>query len=1042
MTVQQLLQELGIDVKDGLNDEMIARNRDEYGTNYIEPPKGRSIWSILLGQTINAINLILIVVVIVCAVNKEWIDMGVVCGIIMLNIVIGFISEAKSESSLSALQTMTKGMCHVLRDGTPVAIPIDDVVVGDILILRNGDILAADARVIESSNLEVSEILLTGESVPVYKGTEALPLPTTVAGMDVRVSIADRSNMVFRSTTIVGGSGLAIVSSTGMNTKIGTLAKRIETSASGKTHFQKNMNIMMYILFAVAIVLSLLIFAIVKFDMSGEIIVYAASTAIALLPESLIMVTTIALALAMTRLARRKAVVRKMNVLTDLSALNVAISDKTQTLTIGRMVMKRFWLPNAPNYIYHVPGGYDDASCGGFGVEFDPTDTTNPITEQFQSTRLARAATRANTRSMSLYGTINPQSQAETSRIRAPSFNHNVMKVLTGTPEGEISKIQEIAEELALVAAMCNNTILQVDEENDRLVGVDAANPTEAALTVWTYKLNMPPHYFEDQYGWMKIGSHAFDSKVKRMSVGLYRHKTDEQGNIIAGEKDSIVLVKGAPEAILPLCNKSTVSVEEIMHKVNHLSSQGFRVLACATSNHLQLDDQDGMRLHEYDRALVEKENTFKFVGLCVVFDPPREESFVAVEKCKRAGITFVMATGDNPLTATNIARTLKILDENDGDDRIMTGPVIDAMSEEQLDALEQLPLCIGRCSPESKTKLVEAYRRRGGIVSVTGDGVNDCPALSAANCGFGMGIAGTELTKQTADIVLLDDNIATMVDAIEQGRAISASIGKFLTLLLVSNIAEVVVLLIGLVFRDKGGEVVFPLMALEILTINTITSSPPAIALTMDDPDHDTMDQPPAKPGAFFTKELVLDLIFYGLIVAALSFGSYLIVIFGFGNGDFGTHCNTKAGFDSCKLIWRARTTGFAVMYELLLVQAWMCRHQRKSLLDTFFPLNGVLIASFVLGTLFLLPIIYIPWVAKNLYKHGSISWEWAVVAVCILLHLLLGEGWKLWKRWMWGPKPNVFKRSEGKSPSAKKKNDVKKGYVTTEDGGVIELR
>jgi len=475
------------------------------------------------------------------------------------------------------------------------------------------------------------------------------------------------------------------------------------------------------------------------------------------------------------------------------------------------------------------------------------------------------------------------------------------------------------------------------------------------------------------------------------------------------------------------------------MHKVNHLAGQGFRVLACALSNHLELDDVDGKRLHEYDRALVEKEDTFKFVGLCVVYDPPREESFVAVQKCKRAGVTFVMATGDNPLTGTNIARRLKILEENDDDSRIMTGPVIDSMSEKQLDELEQLPLVIGRCSPESKVKLVEAYQRRGGVVSVTGDGVNDCPALSASNVGFAMGIAGTELTKQTGDIVLLDDNIATMIDAIEGGRHIAGAISKFLTLLLISNIAEVIILLIGLVFRDTLGEVVFPLMALQILTINLITSSPPAIALTMDEPDVDIMDEEPTKPGQFFSLEVIVDLITYGIIVAILTFVAYVLVLFAFGDGFLNTsHCNKPEGSLTCQLPWRARTTAFATLYELLLLQAYLCRHPRKSIFSQSIVSNPVLVAAFVLGTLFIFPCIYIPWVAKNLFKHGAISWEWAIVAIAMGIHLVLGETFKYIKRHFWGTKTNVW--NEGVRHT--KKRQPKKGYVTTEDGGVIELR
>lgn len=985
--------------------------------------------------------------------SNEWIDAGVVMFLIVANAILGFVQELKSVMSLAALQSMSSPVATVMRDGASMAVDINDIVVGDVVLLKQGDQVPADLRVAQALNLEVDEALLTGESVPIFKHTDPLPLPKQErADLIVSVALGDRSNMAFRQTTVVAGTGVGVVVAVGEATKVGQLSERLLSAGNPKTPLERKMAIFMYSVFGMAIILAIIIFGVTGFTFEHDTIVYASATGIAILPESLIAVVTVTLSLATSRMAARKAIVRKMGAVEILGNVTNICSDKTGTLTEGKMVVKRFW-PVGSKYIYHVTGGTMDAT-GGFGLEHDPTDPDAPPVEPGRrSSRAASRASRAGTRASraasgtgaasvgSIGGTVSGRpstATGESRRFRAPSYAHTVAKVSQGLPESDFSAVQKAAEELALVCAMCNNTQLQHDEEEDKLIGT--GNPTELALQVLAYKLQRSPYYFEEDEGWLKCGQWAFDSGVKCMSVGLVRDAELKEEDEASGREDGDnsleckVLLKGAPEAVLPKCPGA--NVDEVMAKVAHLAGQGYRVLACAARDDLRLADRDGARLHDIDRHLAE--SNMRFVGLVVVYDPPREESYVAVRKCKEAGVTFHMVTGDHHGTAEAIARKLGILEDHQGRDRVTTGPVFDAMTEEMIDLMEELPLVIARCSPESKVKMVEALHRRRRIVAMTGDGINDAPAIKIADVGACMGIAGTDVTKGAADIVLADDNIATLVNAVEEGRHVAASIRKFIVHLLTSNIAEVIVLMIGLALRDDNNEVVFPLSPLQILWVNMFTSTPPAIGLSLDEKNPALMQQPPDhRP--LFSLEVMTDQFIYGIILGGLTFGGYLVVIFGFGDGELGTHCNKTSGEHTCHLVWTARTTAFATLNTLLLFHGYVCRDPRQSVFARSWLSNKVLLWSLIVGFALLMPVIYIPGVARTLFRHAYISWEWVIVLVCIVLHLLLTDLYKFVKRQLYGE--NHWEADGGRASAGIKGGSRGARTVITEDGGRIEM-
>ncbi len=1006
--VGQVASGLKTHVKHGIPALEVEERRLQYGNNTIDPAKKKSVFLMLLQHLFNSITFILYLVFIITSVNSEWIDAGVVMFIILGNAALGFAQELKSENSIASLQRMNVGVATVIRDGTSMNISINDVVVGDLVMLKQGDHVPADMRVIEAINLEIDEALLTGESVPVFKNPEAIPVPLQDAsGLKVGIALGDRSNMAFRQTIVASGTGAGIVVAVGYQTKVGQLTSRLQTGGDEQTPLQRRMAYFMYILFAVAIGLAFVIFGITGWRFDKETAVYACATGIALLPEALIAVVTVTLALSVNRMSERKAIIRKMAAVEILGNVTDICSDKTGTLTEGKMVVKRVW-PGGDAPIFHVTGGPLDATAG-FGTEAEDIDMSAQSPSSAASTSVAVITSSNNSNVVD--GRVGANSIDNTHcRLRAPSYQHPVPKVVQGEQEADYSHVQGVCSELAMVCAMCNNTTLQLDPEDDKLVGT--GNPTEIALQVFSFKIGRSPFYWADQ-GYVKCGQWAFDSKVKCMSQGLVRdikvvadlpvvnegddsRSNEDEVKSPPTKREAYILCKGAPEAILPKC--LGVDVDRVMSKVDHLAKQGYRVLAAAIGTHLDLADEDGKRLHDYERSEVERD--LRFVGLAVVFDPPRAESYEAVKQCKEAGITFRMVTGDHHATGESIARRLKILENHDGSDRVITGPVLDAMTDEQIDAMPELPLVIARCSPESKVRMILALHRRKRIVAMTGDGMNDAPAIKIADVGACMGIAGVDVTKGAADMIIADDNIATLVHAVEEGRHVSASIRKFVVHLVTCNIAEVIILMAGLAFRDRDDNVVFPMTALEILWVNMLTSTPPAIGISLDPRDPENMRQPPDER-PLFCAELIVDSFALGLLMGALAFASYLLVMFEFGDGDFGRYCNHKnRGMDYCNLVWRARSTAFLTLNELLLIQGYVCRDLRRSTFSLPLFNNLVLFFSVIAGTLLALGTVYIPALAETLFKHAPITWEWAIIAVACIIYLILADVYKFAKR------------------------------------------
>ncbi|KAF9943603.1 Na+ ATPase, partial [Mortierella alpina] len=426
---------------------------------------------------------------------------------------------------------------------------------------------------------------------------------------------------------------------------------------------------------------------------------------------------------------------------------------------------------------------------------------------------------------------------------------------------------------------------------------------------------------------------------------------------------------------------------------------KGLRVLTLAYRKFEVLPGVD--LVHELSRE--EVESNMVFLGLVGIYDPPRAESRPAVLECYEAGIRVHMLTGDHPSTAAAIAKEVAIIPEDaplHNNPLVMTAAQFDAMSEEEIDRLVELPRVVARCSPNTKVKMIAALHRRNLFATMTGDGVNDSPSLKAANVGIAMGQSGSDVAKQASDIVLTDDNFATIVKAIAEGRRMFANIQKFVQHLMSANVAEIVVLIIGLAFKDKSTNAVFPMSPVQILFLNMITSSPPAMGLGLEPPSASNMREPPrsAKQG-LFSFEVVMDTFVYGLVMGGLSFAAFVIVVFGLNDGNLGMECNSHWS-ESCEGVFRARATAYTCMTFLILAHAVNCRALRESgwkikNLKTLKE-NRMLWMSIVIGALLVFPVLYIPGFNRKVFKHSPISYEWGLIAVALVVFIVFAEVYK----------------------------------------------
>ncbi|KAF9427459.1 Na+ ATPase [Podila epigama] len=740
---------------------------------------------------------------------------------------------------------------------------------------------------------------------------------------------------------------------------------------------------MAYCIFVAAIVLVIVVFAVHKFRYSNEIAIYAISVAISMIPQGLVAIVTLTMAFGVSRMAKAKAIVRRLSSLESLGAVTNICSDKTGTLTQSKMVAVRLWLPG--DGFYRVSG-----------TGFEPKGDIFHQGESFHPTQDEEKQV-----SIPLVHPYNPH------HAESNSSSSSFLRIIQAS-------------------SLCNMAELrrtQHPETHGEWTAI--GDPTEIALQVLAYKADMPKPDLIADHDFQLVAEFPFDSSVKRMSV-LYRAPTSDDDS--QGPKNEyLIFTKGATERVLACCthyrqgdieipfknDPSTLSIEQtgtdytsiIMQKVDALAEQGLRVLALSYRKFYP-PTKDMDLVHGLDRQQVESD--LVFLGLVGIYDPPRAESLPAVLKCYEAGIVVHMLTGDHPATAAAIAKEVAILPADTDvktSTMVMSADRFDSMSDAEIDALPELPRVVARCSPNTKVKMIAALHRRQLFVAMTGDGVNDSPSLKAANVGIAMGQSGSDVAKQAADIVLTDDNFATIVEAIAEGRRMFSNIQKFVQHLMSGNIATILVLVVALAVKDKQQDSVFPLSAAAILFMNLCYSSPPAIGLGLEPASATNMKVPPrsAKQG-LFSFEVLMDMFVYGIIMAFLSFVPFILVLFVFEDGQLGKQCNAGYSSSLCDGVFRARATCYTTLTLLILSHAINCRDIRDSgwqwrRLKTAHH-NITLWLSIVLGALILIPVIYVPGLNKNVFKHLGISYEWGLVFAALLIWLVFVETYKFVKR------------------------------------------
>lgn len=723
---------------------------------------------------------------------------------------------------------------------------------------------------------------------------------------------------------------------------------------------------------------------------------------------------------AVTVMRKANVVVRDLSALEALGGVTNICSDKTGTLTEGAMIVRQAWIPSSHIYTVHDSQNPSDPTRGR--VVYSRTSSNDEEKQQQQAADEASKDTKPQRdfdkeRSSAVLKFDVPDEKLNISPPRQPP-----------TPEPATNMTDQLRAFL-VASALCNLATVRFDQEEEKWQ--TTGEPTEIALQVFAHRFGHGKKSLEGQ-GWEQVAEFPFDSSIKRMSV-IYNAPDDESStSLTAGDsRNSIVFAKGAVERILDLCAFAGVGKDQqpmtdelketVLSQMNTLASQGQRVLAVAyrpwegrfTSKQTSSSsaDEDAKLRSAVERDLI-------LVGLAGIYDPPRRETKASIGECSQAGIKVHMLTGDHPETAKAIAkevgiipRNLSILPQNVAASVVVKATEFDRMTDAEIDALEELPLVIARCAPDTKTRMIEALRRRGAFMAMTGDGVNDAPSLSRADVGIAMG-SGSDVAKSAAKIVLTDDKFNSIVAAIREGRRMFDNIQKFVLHLLASNVGEVILLVAGLAFVDGMGFSVFPVSPLQIIWINMATSSFPAFGLGREAAAREVMRKPPQdKKRGVFTNQIIVDMIVYGLLMGACTLCTFCIVIYGANDGNLGTDCNTHYS-ESCKPVFRARAATFALLTWLILISAWEFKSLRRSMFrlnpddDSFFPFfkdvysNRFLFWSVVIGSLSVFPVVYIPFLNTRFFKHTGISWEWSLSVGFTLVYVTGVELWKLAKR------------------------------------------
>jgi Ca2+-transporting ATPase len=893
-----VLQRFGSDLAQGLSDEEAAFRLAKEGPNELLNDGTKSLWLITWEQLAEPLVVILILATLVSAALGDYQEAVVIFIIVVLNALLGATQEYRSERAMSALRELAVPTVEVRRGGHWQECAASDLVLGDIVLLKAGNCVPADLRLIETAALRTQEAALTGEAEPVDKDPRPLSQSNLLLG--------DRHNMAYMGTIVTYGRGYGVVTATGMNTELGHIATMLHRVQTVPTPLQKRLETLGRGLVAasLAIVGVIFVLGLLRGEDLKLMFLTAVSIAVAAVPEGLPAVVTIALALGARRMLKRQALIRKLPAVETLGSVTTICSDKTGTLTENRMTVT----------VLDIAGHQLDLTA-----------------------YLLKNGTQ-----------LSKEESPPNFLVSQPALNL-----------------------LLIGSALCNDALLETDPEipdHFHIVG----EPTEGALVRAAAHLGLWKADLETLFP--RVAEIPFDAQRRRMTT---LHRLSQVPDSLPldwpwphdGQLPYIAFTKGAIDSLLWICSEvwvghhteplSQIWGEWITNRHNVLAQKGSRVLGIACKPCLSAEVHPGL------------EHDLIFIGLVGMSDPIRPEAKQAVQTCMSAGIRPVMITGDHPLTARHIAHELGLT----GEGHILTGQDLVAMPIETLAARVDAVSVYARVTPEDKLKIVEALQRQGHIVAMTGDGVNDAPALKAADIGIAMGIAGTDVAKEAADMALLDDNFATIIAAVREGRTIYDNIRKFVQYLLSSNAGEIWVMLLAPFLGMP-----LPLLPLQILWINLMTDGLPALALGVEPAERHIMQRPPHRPSeSIFSRGLGWSILWVGILMAGLSLGT-----------GYGYWVNRQP-------TWQ--TMIFTVLTLSQMGNALALRSERESFWQRG-PLSNPLLLLAVLLTFGLqIAVIYVPFL-QQLFHTLPLSLNDLLISVVISSGVFWGVEAEKWLR------------------------------------------
>lgn len=871
----------------GLSSQEVERRLAQYGPNELRKEKKASPAGILLRQFKNVLIIILLVAAAISGAlaltgyaEKIW-DPVIIVGVVIVSVLLGFIQEYRAERAMEALRQMIAPVSTVIRDGEEVAIPSRDLVPGDVMILRTGDRVAADARLIETAFLNMDESALTGESVTVGKNTHPIA---------ERAELGDQKNMVFAGTIAAYGKGKAVVTATGMSSEFGRIAGMLQDVEQPRTPLQESLDrfgkMMAIALLAVSALVVILVIVRLKLGFL-EVFIWGVSLAVVVVPESLPAIVTVSLAFGVYRMAKKHALVRKLHAVETLGCTTFICADKTGTLTQNEMTVRKLYVSGR---IVEVTGtGYEPR-----GEFRDGGRTIDPAEE--------------------------------------PSLKR-----------------------LLEIGGLCNDAMLNSANGSWTIKG----DPTEGALMTMLAKAGL--NLMDLSKSEPRVGEIPFSSERKRMTT---LHETP-QGRA--------AFSKGAPEVILDAADRIydngverdllPQDKEGILGVNTQMAREGLRVLGLA---YKQVEE------HSSPEAAEER---MVFAGLVGMIDPPREEAKEAIQMCQRAGMRAVMITGDHKTTAMAISQELGLLRGG----LVLSGAELDAISDRQFEETVENIDVYARVSPAHKLRVVDALQKKGHVVAMTGDGVNDAPALRKADIGVAMGMMGTDVAREAAHMVLTDDNFASIVSAVKEGRSIFANIKKCIMYLLSCHVGELILMVIAVLVGTP-----LPLIAVQLLWINIASDGPPALALAFDPPDPDIMEKPPRdRRKTIFTPAVTRFIALRALWTGVVCFGVFYWAL--------------QSG--------RSELEAQALCFVTLLVIEKFTALNSRSESEFIFKLgifrNRWLLLA-IAGTMAAsMPLIYVPSLQTYFHTYSLSVWDWGITLLGGVTLFIVVEAAKFYWRW-----------------------------------------